>query len=572
MVQVEEAGVILIHGIGDQGRFEHLDSQTRGIIEGLRRDERNARVTVEIMSGPIATFQAVQDSWASGPRAAVRILVRGEDGKETRINVHEVWWADINERYSVSKQVRFWKWGLSLWSYVGKPEAGFFEGSGVDKVMFPPRYPPGKKRASIIRVRSMLFGIGCFFLMTGLSIGAVTTLLKRLLQIEPFDSLKILVNYLSGIRLYSQLHRGTGLRDDGADFLDTIDEPPRISIRRRMIRTIADVALCNYDRWYVFAHSQGSVIAFNGLMENASTWPGYLDERRWRRLCSKGMAGTAEPQAELPSADGRTPACPVWANDRDVAYRRTIFQNFRGLLTYGCPLEKFAVIWPGKVPVCREPAFREGTRWLNVFDPLDPVSGIMKSWPTNDPTYCPSPENIGYASSRLLLRGHIRYMIQNRRPQSNPTLADGVAGWLLRDDATALTASPGKAFFKVDGPRHRRRWWVAASQWLVASLAATMATAAFTLIVWAPAAGKLIRTSARLAGLTHRLSKPPAALPFGPLLLPTCAWLVAGVLGTTFAVGTATRLLGEEKRQIDRLPRQSFSGVTHAPDPAPSPR
>ena len=55
-----------------------------------------------------------------------------------------------------------------------------------------------------------------------------------------------------------------------------------------MIRTIADTALLNYDRWYVMAHSLGSVVAFNGLMETSYAWPGYLDRGRWADLVQNG--------------------------------------------------------------------------------------------------------------------------------------------------------------------------------------------------------------------------------------------------------------------------------------------
>ena len=62
-----------------------------------------------------------------------------------------------------------------------------------------------------------------------------------------------------------------------------------------MIRAIADVACNRYHRWYVLAHSQGTVVAFNGLMETAYAWPGYLDEDRWDRLKQARMAGRGGP-------------------------------------------------------------------------------------------------------------------------------------------------------------------------------------------------------------------------------------------------------------------------------------
>jgi len=59
-------GTILVHGICEQKRFAHLDSEIRSIVEGLRR-RPSTEVTVEILSGTGATLQAEQDTWAGGP-------------------------------------------------------------------------------------------------------------------------------------------------------------------------------------------------------------------------------------------------------------------------------------------------------------------------------------------------------------------------------------------------------------------------------------------------------------------------------------------------------------------------
>ncbi len=79
-----------------------------------------------------------------------------------------------------------------------------------------------------------------------------------------------------------------------------------------MIRALADMALAPYDRWYVLAHSLGSLVAFNGLMETAYTWPGYLDEEQWNMLIQWGLAGPVRPGA--PAPPGNTiPARPACA-------------------------------------------------------------------------------------------------------------------------------------------------------------------------------------------------------------------------------------------------------------------
>ena len=72
---VERVGVILVHGIGERRRFQHLDWQLRNLIralDGLEKQHLVTQVSVDISSSGAAAFQAEQDSWTAGPRASVR--------------------------------------------------------------------------------------------------------------------------------------------------------------------------------------------------------------------------------------------------------------------------------------------------------------------------------------------------------------------------------------------------------------------------------------------------------------------------------------------------------------------
>jgi hypothetical protein len=42
--EAEKIGLVVVRGIGDQGRFEHLDAQVREVASALRAPE-NTRVT-----------------------------------------------------------------------------------------------------------------------------------------------------------------------------------------------------------------------------------------------------------------------------------------------------------------------------------------------------------------------------------------------------------------------------------------------------------------------------------------------------------------------------------------------
>jgi hypothetical protein len=109
---------LTVHGIGEQKRFEHLDAQVREIVRGLvarTHAGESSKVTVEIFGGGFASFGAEHDTWASGDQATARVVFRDAGAQKVlHIYFHEVWWADVNEPYSLAKQVRFWMWGLVI--------------------------------------------------------------------------------------------------------------------------------------------------------------------------------------------------------------------------------------------------------------------------------------------------------------------------------------------------------------------------------------------------------------------------------------------------------------------------
>jgi hypothetical protein len=451
----QRVGVILVHGIGEQRRFEHLDGQTRFLIEalqGLRGTGQVESVSVDIVPSEGAAFQAEQDSWVAGQRASVEIDVRHRlfsTPQEARIFVHEVWWADINEPYSIAKQIRFWFWGLAVWAHPGKqrstrPTVGQVE-------------PLAVRGLQSAWARAQLYMVAVFFVLLGYSIGTITVVLTRLFQLDPPRLLVVLTNYVSSVKLYNQHQRyGTSPFGGKEDFLDTVGEPPRVSIRRRMIRAIADVACNKYDRWYVLAHSQGSVVAYNGLMETAYAWPGYLDKERWTRLRKCFVKQTsaeelANIRTQMSLGNFTMPRRPGWVAESEEVSRPAIFSRFRGMLTYGSPLAKFAFIWPSLVPMSTQPAFAADARWLNLYDPIDPVSGLLRDFAQQADTLnaghwplscCPPPVDLGYNAGSILLLAHLGYLTQRRGCDDAAT---ATVEWLLTDSTASFGPPVGNA-------------------------------------------------------------------------------------------------------------------------------
>lgn len=473
---VERVGVAVVHGIGEQRRFEHIDGQVR-LIVGALRARPGAKVTVEILGAQSAAFFAEHDTWSAGPTA--RLVVNDPlSHKLLHIDFHEVWWGDINEPYSFVKQLRFWRWGLSVWTVPKKMASTLPTASSVR----PPAVPRPEWRSIADRVwtRVRLFGVAFVAVIGAASIGILTFLAERVLNLRPPKLIRVFVNYVAGVKLYNQAKRyGAGFPPKPQDFLDTLEQPPRVSVRRRMIRTLMDMALGPlegqvrqpYVRWYVLAHSMGSVVAFNGLMETAYAWPGYFTEQQWNELCGHGLAGAARTDWQPPQGE-TSPRRPVWVRSTDIAWRSKVFQRFHGLLTFGSPLEKFATLWPARVPISREPAFRAGTLWLNIYDPLDPVSGVLRAFDGGPPTCCPQPQNIGYAAGPVLLLNHLRYL---NGPNNGLSLADGIAEWLITGNHDRITNNGGGRWFLPASSRHGVRTATAWIWWIIAVLVLAVA-------------------------------------------------------------------------------------------------
>jgi hypothetical protein len=467
----ERVGIILVHGIGEQKRFAHLDAEIRGIIEGLKR-RKSARLTVEILSGNAAAYNAEHDTWASGSQPSARITVF-EPNRNVEINVHEVWWADVNESYSLAKQIRFWMWGLSVWNFPeskSRPDL-----RGFADAMLPPPAPDDAARQKA-SVRFRLFLAGLFFLVAAFSLGAAVFFAKRLFGLEAPDFVRVFVNYISAVKLYNQSTRqGSGLLPNSHGFLDTLDDPPRVSIRRRMIQAIVAVASQKYNRWYILGHSLGSVVSFNGIMENGQAFANYLSRETWDDLKSRGWAGPKTIDvlhfANIPPGP-MSPSRPVWLADDELVYREEIFGKFRGLLTYGSPLGKFAELWPARVPINKvEPVFQTNTEWINVYDGRDPVSGPLNVFAPAvlaqhgiTPRHCPPLKGFSYRASRVLLLSHIRYLMVRNEPDRQ--LSEVVADWLVTGQD--FTPPPNGTGRWHGAEVYQRRlkvswiWWLAA--------------------------------------------------------------------------------------------------------------
>ena len=377
----ERIGLLLVHGVGEQRRFEHLVSEVRHIVSALEADCNVERVSVQVNSSRTAAYLAEQETWTADDGAPVVVTVKKkESGATIKLHVHEVWYADLDEPVTLSSRRRFWRWGLSLWMvkpFTKSQTAGA-------KEMWQPKFPKRNQGRGLL-VRLQLFCIGVIFSLLAVSLLAVSLSLVngilRLFQLGPIPGGKTLVRYVGDVKLIQQRRR----YEDGP--LSDMNLPPRVSIRRRVVRTMIDMSRQKYSRWYIAAHSLGTVVAWNGLMESEHCLPNYLDEEYWNLL--QQCPNLVKSICSLPSTNTNLmqPTRPPWLNEGDAINRKVLFKNLRGFLTYGSPLDKFAHLWPAIVPFNKNEivgggtsAFTEKFEWINVYDETDAIGGELNAY------------------------------------------------------------------------------------------------------------------------------------------------------------------------------------------------
>ena len=87
--------------------------------------------------------------------------------------------------------------------------------------------------------------------------------------------------------------------------------------------------------------------------------------------------------------------------------REELFSKLRGFVTYGCPLDKFAFLWPSIVPINKQNAvFSNKFEWINIYDHTDPVADRLR-WFSSAFGDKKGPKNLAYKSHwALFVQSH----------------------------------------------------------------------------------------------------------------------------------------------------------------------
>ncbi len=436
----ERIGLLFVHGIGEQKRFEHLTGSVTEIAEFMRQCESEAQVSVVDRTAEWKFPPGHPDPAGTAP------ITLTFQSKERHIvyECYEVWWADLGARAGIMDQIIFWLWGLGQWNapIYQELDATHMHRDGTGKPVTVlatlPESVAGKLiREPVARFKLLLAGVAAFF------VAFTWTLAKRILAslLGQAPSPALIVQYVGDVRTYEER------ASPGDSSISDPGYPRRVGIRRRMVTEMVALGMLPLDGWFVLAHSLGTVLAYNGLTEIGHALPNYLPEDQWRRVAGRlkrdaGCALRGDLHAMMP-------ARPDWLQKEDVINRPLLFAKLKGILTYGSPLDKFAALWPRIVATATDrtdntPPFPQACRWINLAAPHDPVAGMLRHFEAGEGTplsnAIPEVENKATPWNLAYVLAHILYFAGAERCNQSPAAIQkrNVVKWLFGDQSSNI--------------------------------------------------------------------------------------------------------------------------------------
>ncbi|WP_107671032.1 hypothetical protein [Cyanothece sp. BG0011] len=417
---VTKVGILVVHGIGEQRKFQTVEEIVRDMATALKADT-NLTVRIILNDQNTGAYAASQQTWQADDKEPLIIEVKDKDNQVTELAFSEVWWADLGDPDSLKTELSFWAWGLSLWSRKQYIDPNL----GTSDRVRPPRDTKGNEPKLDLNGRLRFFWVSLVILLVLPVLSFLSVILRKVLGFDLRPD--ILVQYLGDIKLYQE-----GKRTGKGPLMD-LGQPPRVSVRRRMVKGLVEMSLRDYDRWYVLSHSLGTIVAFNGLMETEEALPNYLSQDLWNKWKTRTdfQPKKAEKNLEDKEAKNMFPPRPAWLNNNDIIARSELFKNLQGFVTYGSPLSKFGVVWPAIVPINKDNSvFNSQFEWLNVYDPTDPVADETRFFNfKTDHGNKQQPRDIAYKAEGIHLLSHVEYL--NYKPTRPTPLVKQLAKWIL---------------------------------------------------------------------------------------------------------------------------------------------
>lgn len=438
-VRAKKVGLLFVHGIGEQTRWEHLRNSVSELVDLLRM-HGTPGVSVSVIDRT--------DGWnipAGEPSierdAPITVSLRPRDGITCAIDFecHEVWWSDLGIRLTLFESIRFWIWGLGQWAapvYIDLDASGLATQT-TERELSATR---ASRRPQVGMPKSIAAQLGyqmlARFNLAWAALVAVLTVLSLSLfkrvagsvgQIDTAPSL--LVQYIGDVQVYEQRAQpGKGLVSDPG-------HPKRVGIRRRMISEMVAMGAREYDHWYILAHSLGTVVAFNGIGEIGHTLPNYLPKKLWDDLPVR--LRTNPNGARREDIEAMMPSRPTWLADDDCINRPELFDKLRGFVTYGSPLDKFAALWPRIVAFETDDGPRRvfpNCAWVNIVTDTDPVAGAIDRYDAakeGSGKDLPRLHNVKRPGLQLIGLSHVQYwQVPERWNTSTADYYQAAFSWL----------------------------------------------------------------------------------------------------------------------------------------------
>lgn len=424
--------VLIVHGVGEQLRFEQLESVVANLYKALAYAGR--RPAIEVHHADQAPRGSPQNSLRE-QAVTLRWEAPGKHRRPTRIEARfrEIHWADLDEPLNFAGWWKFVGWAVSMCG------VRFFD---VGRVGPPSRHgmraPKTLSRWRQAGVRVKLFILSLVFLILLGTVGLLDVVLKRFsITIKALErGYRLFFDYLGDIKLYQDWYA----RADGR--AEVVGAKSRVAVRRRMVCGLVQTASealgdPSIDGYYIFAHSLGTVVAFNALMETEVALPNYLTQDEWDGAHPRLKKAVAEcPDYQSPS---RRPWLDPYRGGYAAIDRDALQEKCLGFLTVGSPLDRFAALWPAIVPIANQSP-RRAVEWVNVHDVQDLVAGgTIKLFEPRNRTIggLTKAHDISWADQFWFFRAHTSYWDAKKNSRR---LIDAVYRWL---EGSAFELEPG---------------------------------------------------------------------------------------------------------------------------------
>ena len=219
---MERVGLLVVHGIGDQNRGQHVQNVAESFVKALVLQYGNDKISVEL----------------PGLNGDLTIHLR-DDNREATFDLVEMWWRDLGHQPRLSALIGFWLWAVSL-----PGTRGLFRSAAQGRKN--PENPSAIHSMVLPYDRLLLLLKTTYFFLLLSPIAMVVRLITIIPGVRQIPFIRSVFTYLSSVQLYQER------RSTQPGTLVDYDQSRRMSIQRRLANLIVSMSEPDYDRWYIW--------------------------------------------------------------------------------------------------------------------------------------------------------------------------------------------------------------------------------------------------------------------------------------------------------------------------------